>query len=91
MRTESLLKSLHKLHITNNVFGQLHVTKFGVVAPQFSGQSSKFITERQAMGLQNGAKIFIKLYNIEKNPNISQNVFRLVFVNFIKTLNENQL
>ena len=33
---------------------------FGVVAPQFSGQSSKFITERQAMGLQNGAKIFIK-------------------------------
>jgi hypothetical protein len=34
---------------------------FGVVAPQFSGQSSKFITERQAMGSQNGAKIFIKM------------------------------
>ena len=35
---------------------------FDVVALQFSGQSSKFITERQAMGLQNGAKIFIKLH-----------------------------
>ena len=63
LRTESLLESLHKLHITNNIFGQLDVTKFGV-APQFSGQSSKFITEQQAIGqgLQNGAKLFIKLH-----------------------------
>ena len=29
-----------------------------VVAPQFSGQSSKFITERQAMGYKMGQKSF---------------------------------
>ena len=51
---------------------------FGVVAPQFSGQSSKFITERQAMDVTKCGKNLSKA-GLEKTPKISQNIFRLVF------------
>ena len=40
-------------------------TWFGVVAPQFSGQSSKFITERQAMGYKTEQKSCINIYLLE--------------------------